>query len=387
MFNTVTGKLGNMVLYRAGGEQRERTYLSKINNPKTDGQMGQRTQLSNIVNTYRVLRSLMQKAFENKKTNQSDYNKFVSLNLNRVPLYLTKDQAASGIAFPAPYQVTEGTLRSIQLSEVNQNLQTDLVYKGAISASTTVGQFSTQLITDNPQIQEGMQLSYVVMDVSIVVTGGTGGAALMEVVMNKTSSEPLSQYLPTGSISVVSGYIVGSYVFYGSNSWQSAIMCLSQKLSGGKLQVSSQTLVLRNYAAYEVMASEDARQTATRSYGGTGNVFLVPTRQVEAPLPTISSATVNGAALPAKGAGVKTYSEADKFVFTGTRLSDDMRVAWTREVPEAEAFEASISVESSSGGSATATQITCGPVVDVSNVVHVWVFTAGGNLIYSYSWA
>ena len=51
---TGSGKIGNMVLYRSGGEQRMRVYLDTIKNPRSQTQMNQRVQLANLVAFYRA---------------------------------------------------------------------------------------------------------------------------------------------------------------------------------------------------------------------------------------------------------------------------------------------------------------------------------------------
>ena len=49
-----SGKLGEAVYYRAGGEQRTRSYVAKIKNPKTRAQALQRTKFNNMVAVFRV---------------------------------------------------------------------------------------------------------------------------------------------------------------------------------------------------------------------------------------------------------------------------------------------------------------------------------------------
>ena len=65
--NVASGKLGSMVFYRAKGEQRARTYVKTVANPKSEGQMLQRVQLPNLVALYGVMRLALKNAFTNKK--------------------------------------------------------------------------------------------------------------------------------------------------------------------------------------------------------------------------------------------------------------------------------------------------------------------------------
>ena len=89
-------KLGGTVLYQAMGQTRQRELAAEISNPRTTQQMTQRVKWSNLVNLYRANRSWMKYAFETKKTNQSEYNKFMSLNVAASAIYLPKNVAAAG---------------------------------------------------------------------------------------------------------------------------------------------------------------------------------------------------------------------------------------------------------------------------------------------------
>lgn len=105
------GKLGEQVFMRTGGEQRARTYLKAISNPRTKSQMSQRVKLANLVGFYRILRPILGDSFLRRATNQSSYNAFVKANLASSHVYLTKEQASSGYVVTAPYTITDGTLQ------------------------------------------------------------------------------------------------------------------------------------------------------------------------------------------------------------------------------------------------------------------------------------
>lgn len=110
-FGTMRGKLGEQVFMRTGGEQRARTYLKVIGNPRTKSQMSQRVKLANLVGFYRLLRPLLGDSFLRRPANNSSYNAFVKANLASSRVYLTKEQASSGYVITAPYTITDGTLQ------------------------------------------------------------------------------------------------------------------------------------------------------------------------------------------------------------------------------------------------------------------------------------
>lgn len=81
-----SGKLGEAVYYRAGGEQRSRTYVAKIKNPKSRAQALQRTKFNNMVAVFRGTSVFVKSLFKPEKSSQSPFNAFVKRNF---PLCLT----------------------------------------------------------------------------------------------------------------------------------------------------------------------------------------------------------------------------------------------------------------------------------------------------------
>lgn len=81
-----SGKLGEAVYYRAGSEQRTRTYVAKIKNPKSRSQALQRTKFNNMVAVFRGTSVFVKSLFKPEKSSQSPFNAFVQRNF---PLCLT----------------------------------------------------------------------------------------------------------------------------------------------------------------------------------------------------------------------------------------------------------------------------------------------------------
>lgn len=81
-----SGKLGEAVYYRAGGEQRTRAYVAKIKNPKSRAQALQRTKFNNMVAVFRGTSVFVKSLFKVEKSSQSSFNAFVKRNF---PLCLT----------------------------------------------------------------------------------------------------------------------------------------------------------------------------------------------------------------------------------------------------------------------------------------------------------
>ena len=75
-----SGKLGEAVYYRAGGEQRTRTWVPKIKNPKSKGQATQRCLFMNMVAEFRAFKKFVQFGFVKRTASQSAFNAFVKDN-------------------------------------------------------------------------------------------------------------------------------------------------------------------------------------------------------------------------------------------------------------------------------------------------------------------
>jgi len=105
-----SGKLGEAVYYRAGGEQRTRAWVPKIKNPKTLAQVENRLSMLNLVTTYKLWQAVLKGAFPLKKSNQSDYNAFVSANKNADTAVMTMGMKEAGLAMPVNMRMAAGDL-------------------------------------------------------------------------------------------------------------------------------------------------------------------------------------------------------------------------------------------------------------------------------------
>lgn len=275
LLNTVAGRLGGMVLYRAKGEQRSRTYVATISNPKTRAQLDQRTQLANLVSSYRALKNVMASAFENIAANQSQYNAFVSANLNKGTLvYITKEYASAGACIAAPYQVTKGSLSPITLTGYAPNAVTS-VSVGALTTlvGKTVAEFSAALVNANAGISYGMQLSYYSLIQKADINTGVEYCQLIpyEMTLDSEDGSLVSERFPARAMGIVDGYlahvadaVLGGYCWVWSRN------------DSGLIKVSSQRLNITSTAVLAQFTSGSASTRAGGSYGIGASVFLSP---------------------------------------------------------------------------------------------------------------
>lgn len=104
------GKLGEIVLYRAGGEQRSRTYVKKVKNPKSLAQMTQRVKLGSLVSFFRTTSNVLRYSFPNRPQRQSGFNAFVAESLPIASTALTRELVDKGLSIPLNYHISKGNV-------------------------------------------------------------------------------------------------------------------------------------------------------------------------------------------------------------------------------------------------------------------------------------
>lgn len=270
-------RLGGMVLYQLKGQTLARELAPAVSNPRTPAQMDNRIRLQNVVSVYRANRAWMKGAFENKKERESDYNAFVSVNLSSSQVAFTKAQAAAGAAVAAPYQITSGSLGSIEQSIHETELQTN-IYLGDIvlSPATTVGEFAAAVIANNNGIVQGMQLS-LILNIQ-QVNQATGIPYIItrayEVLIDPQSQELLSAYYPDALLSNGGGTDNILYADLSDQGSGAASFILSQT-TAATTRVSEQSLLqYGDLGIYSQYTSPAAIAAAVASYGENEVNFL-----------------------------------------------------------------------------------------------------------------
>lgn len=104
------GKLGESVYYRSGGEQRNRTYVKNIKNPRTKSQMVNRIQMSNLAAVYRTMKPILDYSFPDKKSSQSAWNEFVKKNKRVNGAVCAKSAIELGLCVPHGMVMSSGSV-------------------------------------------------------------------------------------------------------------------------------------------------------------------------------------------------------------------------------------------------------------------------------------
>lgn len=151
-----SGKLGEAVFYRAGGEQRTRAYVKNVKNPKSYQQALQRTKFNNLVGCYKGISTAVKSFYTNRASSQSPFNAFFRKNW---PLNLwVSDKEITG--------VNEGVFQGLYVADGDLNIDTTITVESPEHATPSyyltwtvpAGNYAIPVGTDSVQIVVGSEL-------------------------------------------------------------------------------------------------------------------------------------------------------------------------------------------------------------------------------------
>lgn len=270
------GKVGNWVYARLNGQTVAKEKAEKKATPvRTRAQMLTRMQWANLVNLYGAFKGTLHPSFENKPITRSDYNMFISANVNANPVYLTKEQARQGGCLVAAYQITRGKMPSISVEFGNNNVPESSIAVGSLTLgqSTTLKAFSDAIIQNNSGWMSGDQLSVYVAHQMMDANTGVPRVEInaVEVTLDSAGDTTmLSDLVEASFFSVVDGCLALSGPVNGG------VAFVHSRYVNGKTSVSTQFFVVNNtyLAQYQTSA---AYNNAVLSYGGINkDDFLTP---------------------------------------------------------------------------------------------------------------
>ena len=278
IISKINGSAGNITFRRLNGETVVSEKVTQIRNPRSEGQMRTRTRFTNIIAVYKGIRPLLNYGFENKPKNLSDYNMFVKVNMQRTPIYLTKQAIAGGACIATAYQITQGSLPSIVTTGSGQNITTDIALGvTTLSASTTVAQFAKTVVDNNPEYQYGDQISFFLVrqhvNAETEIPYCTFSAS--KVILDAADTETkLWDVVNRNGFSSSDGVLSHS-----GNDGDCAFCWVHTRKSDGKTLVSTQSLVANNSKEAEYKG-DLAYNLAKSSFGASVESFLVPNGDV-----------------------------------------------------------------------------------------------------------
>lgn len=254
-------------------------------------QQMRRVKWANLVNVFKACKSFMPKAYESKVKSRTDYNEFMSVNINSARVCLTKDQAANGCAVIDAFQISKGSLPPITLTTPisGEDAVSDIAITAAITSATTIGALSADIIANNPTFIKGDNIALIAFSqmvdarqypymspVYAELTLDPSNTALLSTLeiyrfLSQTDTSHLSASLPGSSF----------------GSFRAVVMIHTRMAS--PLMVSSQQVVMIDSSVTEQFIGYEWEQECIATYGLNTDAPLDPSFKYG----TISSVTAN----------------------------------------------------------------------------------------------
>lgn len=273
------GKVGDLVFYRDGGEQRTRTRVIP-KNPRSPLQMAQRVRIANVAALYRLLAPIVRDSFSNRPSNQSGYNAMASGAIELSP-FMTKEMANADSVLPMPAVIAKGVLPAVNYSIETADFMGVIIPVSNLPAgsSANVGAVSAAILAEYPAMQEGDKLTFVELqfaeDTSADFDLYEATSYIREFVIDTTSDMALPPFL---SVDNTAGMLIAKPS--GATLDNAAVYAVSVVASrvdeGGSLQTSFARLELGAAAQtlYNSYRTDEALQAAVDSYNAGSESIL-----------------------------------------------------------------------------------------------------------------
>lgn len=276
------GKVGSVVLARSKGQQVARAYNDAPKNPRSEGQMMQRSIFASAVKFFSQGRqAFYQFAFENKSAKQSDYNAFVAANAKR-GMHVSK-AAFDDSTYPvlASWMMSKGSLPELDLVYDNEGNKYKLNLPG-LSAGATWGAVS-QLLKDMYGLNGGDIVTIVTINAQGSKADNTPAVEpekrgqikwdIKQALLDVGSESAVADIFGTGAVA-----IEGGITFMGVASADTACgACVTiSRMTDAGLKVNDSYLVMNGVAAtiYENCKAQDYIDDVLASWKASGKAIL-----------------------------------------------------------------------------------------------------------------
>ena len=255
------GSVGDVTFYRSGGSQRARARNRKPANPMTVRQQTQRAKFANAVKFHKqVTSNFFRFAYEDKKTNESDYNAFMRHNVGNSGFIGAKASKIASWPALGLWEVTAGSLPDINnVTFSNSDARISCAIAEVAGEYTTVGQLSAALIAGNDW-REGDIFTVLVYTATAASTlptvdtetEHTAKSAFCQFILSSTDTTPLSDvkvtigendfllFTDVGAVGLV-GQGADAVKSFANDLYQAAF--IHSRNTAGGLLVSTATMV------------------------------------------------------------------------------------------------------------------------------------------------
>lgn len=316
------GRVGAYSYYTSSGGRQVARIANNSSNygetaKRTEAMQMRRSRWGNLVSFYRMNKDLMARAFERKEANLSDYNRYMQLNVPLATVSLVKDNFMRGMAILQEYIVADGSLPEIGVISIGTNEMTFnlLTETDGEWGELTIGAVSADLLANNPQLQEGDQLTFVCW----INAGATPSQIrihrqLCEMTID-SQSKTLFGNLPYGRI--VAGN--GSNVAISGPDGVFGQVIIHSRSVGGNLLVSHAKIKLNNTTMVDQFSSAEEVKKAIASYGVDSEQLLEPGSPSQPmPIPDVQMAKISAVITPEGSARMVLTDNVTSNVFYGT---------------------------------------------------------------------
>lgn len=250
------GKVGNMVGYNLKDSNNKQTqgvrvYQPVVKNPKTYGQAQQRAKLAPVNVTYRALKGIIDRGQESKRYG------------NKSRLAWLKDalkafdggwfEKGAVVTAPALVPLTKGSLPNLFTVASNADNCVITFATAAAEAPATIGDLSTAIKANFPQVEDGDQITFV--DIHSTTNGIEVSVESIVIDTTSTASIPAVFTAATGSL---------TYAPNGANMAAGAIIISREGDAGQHLRSTTAIQQAKGYDAD--LLADAAQEAATKSY-------------------------------------------------------------------------------------------------------------------------
>ena len=352
----MNGKVGAYSFYTSTGGRQVARIANNSSNfgetaKRTVAMQTRRSRWGNLVSFYSANKDLMARAYERKGANLSDYNRFMQLNIPLATVSLVKDDFMRGMAIMQEYVIADGSLPEIDCAEVQEdgcvfNLLTKI---DGEFADKTIGQISVDLLDNNPQLQQGDQLTFV----SYTNAGTTPSTIriyrhLCEMTIDTKSAVSFGTLKYAN---IIAGNGLKVVIAGQGNVYGQAI--IHSRSVGGSLLVSRAKITLNSDTLVRQFSAPEAVKKAIDSYGVDNEKLLEPgSPEQPKPAPIARVAQIDSIISPAGCAKLKITDKNTGSIFydsgafpIGTILqfdlipSENYNIDWEPQFSDPENYE------------------------------------------------
>lgn len=257
---TAARSVGDVVMYRREGSQVSRVRVRKIANPKTEAQCRQRAYMAPIPKFFSPLAVVLERSFEGLSKSKS-YSKFLKVNADKARA--NDWLLPKGIGFfPLPYQLSQGTLRSLTYSILSNGNGISLAGYTPSEAPTTIGGLSE--VFTNLGCQNGDVITLIIVAGDTNVNANNYFKQVVQFEVDTTSDTAISAVLNGITVSVTQGQFVFSNNMHNIR----AGAFIVARFEDDKWRRSTQTLIV-DEAVMTVIGAADYKAAAIASYSNT----------------------------------------------------------------------------------------------------------------------